>query len=96
MGGTPPPFKDKILAKKKLRIWGVPPPPLFGQNFLQKVSWGFGGYPPHPLYGQNPQISIWRPPLDQIETFKPKCVTDWMALDWIWTTWLFEHRLGVA
>ena len=26
-GGTPPPFTDKIFAKKKLRIWGVPPPP---------------------------------------------------------------------
>ena len=26
-GGIPPPFTDKIFAKKKLWIWGVPPPP---------------------------------------------------------------------
>ena len=26
-GGTPPPLRTKFLPKKKLRIWGVPPPP---------------------------------------------------------------------
>ena len=31
-GGPPPPFTDKIFAKKKLRIWGVPPLPLYGHS----------------------------------------------------------------
>ena len=27
-GGTPPPFTDKIFAKKRSQIWGGAPPPL--------------------------------------------------------------------
>ena len=34
--GGPPPFKDKIFTKKKLRI--------YGQNFRRRRSYGFGGY----------------------------------------------------
>ena len=39
-GGTPPPFTDKIFAKKKLRILGGTPAPPFTnippKNFFKK------------------------------------------------------------
>ena len=34
-GGTPPPLRTKFSPKKRLRIWGVPPPPL--RTFPRKI-----------------------------------------------------------
>ena len=31
-GGTPPPLRTKFSPKKRLRIWGVPPPPFTDKN----------------------------------------------------------------
>ena len=75
MGGTPPPLRTKILAKRELRIWGGPPPPFTDfppKIFLQKGLKMVFFAQKTPDFGPKNRLRIWGVPPSPLYRFFPE------------------------